>query len=43
MDVAYNIPNEYTIAAMKEAKDDSNLSTVNMKDYNSVLQSLDLK
>lgn len=43
MDVAFNTPNSTTIAAMEEAKDDANLSTVDMSNYDSFLKSLDLK
>ncbi len=43
MDVVYNTPNTITIAAMKEAENDANLTTVNMDSYESFLKSLDLK
>lgn len=43
MDVAFNTPNSTTIAAMEEAKDEANLSTVDMNNYDSFLKSLDLK
>lgn len=43
MDVAYNTPNATTLAAMKEAQDDSNLTTVNMDSYDSFLSSLGVK
>lgn len=43
MDVAYNTPNETTIAAMKEAKDEANLTPVDMSSYESFLSSLDAK
>lgn len=43
MDVAYNAPNATTIAAMKEAQDDSNLTTVNKDSYDNFLSSLGVK
>ena len=43
MDVAYNTPNEVTIAAMKEAQDEANLSSVDMSSYDSFLKSLEVK
>lgn len=43
MDVAYNTPNAETVAAMKEAKDDANLTSVDMGSYESFLKSLDVK
>lgn len=43
MDVAYNTPNDATRAAMEEARDDTNLTTVNMDNYESFLKSLDLE
>jgi len=43
MDVAYNTPNATTRAAMEEARDDANLTTVNMDSYESFIKSLDLK
>ena len=43
MDVAYNTPNATTIAAMKEAQDESALTTVNMDSYDSFLSSLGVK
>ena len=43
MDVAYNTPNATTRAAMTEAQNEENLTTVNMDSYESFLQSLDLK
>lgn len=43
MDVAYNTPNSATIAAMNEAKDEANLTTVDMSSYDSFLKSLDVK
>lgn len=43
MDVAYNTPNEATIAAMKEAHDDANLTTVDMGSFDSFLKSLDVE
>ncbi len=43
MDVAYNTPNEATIAAIKEAQNDENLSDVDMTNYDSFLKSLNLK
>ena len=43
MDVVYNTPNATTVAAMKEAEDEENLTTVSMDSYESFLKSLDLK
>lgn len=43
MDVAYHTPNETTIAAMREAKDDANLTKVDMSSLDSFLKSLDVK
>lgn len=43
MDVAYNTPNATTRAAIKEAQDNSNLTSVDMESYDSFLKSLDLK
>lgn len=43
MDVVYNTPNATTIAAMKEAENDENLSTVDMSSYESFLKSLELE
>lgn len=43
MDAAYNTPNSATIAAMKEARDDANLTPVDMSSYESFLKSLDIK
>lgn len=43
MDVAYNTPNEVTRKAIAEVRDDSNLTNVNMDNYDSFLKSLDLK
>lgn len=43
MDVAYHTPNATTRAAMIEAQDDANLSTVNMDSFDSFLSSCDLK
>ncbi len=43
MDVAYNTPNAATRAAIEEARDDANLTTVNMDSYESFIKSLDLK
>lgn len=43
MDVAYNTPTTATIAAMNEAKDDANLTTVDMSSYDSFLKSLEVK
>lgn len=42
MDVVYNTPNETTIEAMREAEDDSKLTTVNMDSYDSFIKSLSL-
>lgn len=43
MDVAYNTPNVTTVAAMKEAQDESTLTTVNIDSYDSFLSSLGVK
>lgn len=43
MDVAYNMPNDTTVTAMKEAQDESTLTTVNMDSYDSFLSSLGVK
>lgn len=43
MDAAYNTPNAITRAAITEAQNDDNLTTVNMDSYETFLQSLDLK
>lgn len=43
MDVAYHTPNATTRAAMIEAQDDANLSTVDMDSFDSFLSSMDLK
>lgn len=43
MDVVYNTPNAETIAAMAEARDESNLSTVDMESFDTFLKSLDIK
>lgn len=43
MDVAYNTPNATTLTAMKEAQDDTTLTTVNMDSYDSFLSSLGVK
>lgn len=43
MDVAFNTPNATTIAAMKEAQDESNLTSVDMSNFDSFLKSLDVK
>lgn len=43
MDVVYNVPNATTVAAMKEAENEENLTTVSMDSYESFLKSLDLK
>lgn len=43
MEVAYNTPNTTTRAAMAEAQNDENLTTVDMSSYESFLKSLDLK
>ena len=42
MDVAYNTPNETTVEAIKEAEDESKLTTVNMDSYDSFIRSLSL-
>lgn len=39
MDVAYNTPNAKTIAAIKEAQDESTLTAVNMDSYDSFIKS----
>ncbi len=39
MDVAYNTPNATTIAAMKEAENDENLTTVKMDSFDSFVKS----
>ncbi len=43
MDVAFNTPNAATVAAMKEAEDDTNLTSVDMTNFDSFLKSLDIK
>ncbi|TGX80754.1 toxin-antitoxin system protein [Palleniella muris] len=43
MDVAYHTPNATTQAAMIDAQDDANLTTVNMESFDSFLSSLDVK
>ncbi len=43
MDLVYNTPNTETLAAMAEAQDDSNLTTVNVDSYDSFLKSLDIE
>lgn len=43
MDVAFNTPNAATVAAMKEAADESNLTSVDMSSFDSFLSSLDVK
>lgn len=43
MDVVYNTPNATTVAAMRKAENEENLTTVNMDSYESFLKSLDLK
>ncbi len=43
MDVAFNTPNSETISAMEEARDASNLSTVDMSSFDSFLKSLEIK
>ena len=40
MSVAYNTPNSETLAAMKEAADESKLTSVNMESYDSFIKSL---
>lgn len=40
MDVAYHTPNAATISAMKEAEDESTLTTVDMDSYDSFIKSL---
>lgn len=43
MDVAFNTPNNATITAMKDAKNDENLSDVDMSSFDTFLKSLDVK
>ncbi len=43
MDVAFYKPNNTTIEVMKEAQVESNLTTVDMSNYDSFLKSLDVK
>lgn len=43
MEVAYNTPNATTVAAMKDAQDESTLTNVNMDSYDSFLSSLGVK
>ncbi len=43
MNVVYNSPNATTVAAMREAEKEENLTDVNMDSYESFLKSLDLK
>lgn len=43
MDVAYSTPNATTLSAMKEAQDESTLTTVNMDSYDTFLSSLGVK
>lgn len=43
MDVVYNTPNAETIAAMAEAHDEANLSTVDMESFDTFLKSLDIE
>jgi len=43
MDVAFNTPNATTIAAMKEAQEEANRSTVDMSNFDSFLKSLDVR
>lgn len=43
MDVAYNTPNETTVAAMKEAQDESTLTHVDMDSYDSFIKSLTIE
>lgn len=40
MDVAYNTPNKATIAAMDEARNDTNLTAVDMTSFDSFKSSL---
>jgi predicted transcriptional regulator len=40
MDVAYNTPNATTVAAMKEAEDDSTLTPVDMSNFDSFIKSI---
>ena len=42
-DVVYKAPDATTVAAMREAENEENLTTVNMESYESFLKSLDLK
>lgn len=43
MEAAFNKPNATTLAAMKEAQDESNLTTVDMGSFDSFLKSLDIE
>ncbi len=43
MEVAYNTPNEETRMAIAEARDEANLTTVDMHTFDSFLKSLDMK
>ena len=43
MDVAYHTPNATTREAIAEARDDANLTTVNMDSFESFLSSMDVK
>ena len=40
MDVVYRTPNEETLAAMEEAKDNRNLETINLDNLEGVIESL---
>ncbi len=42
MDFVYSTPNSATIAAMKEAESEENLTDVDMSSYESFLKSLDI-
>lgn len=42
MDVVYNTPNSATLAAIKEARDDSNLTTVDMTSFDAFRKSLEM-
>lgn len=43
MDVVYNTPNATTLAAMKAAESEEDLTSVDMSNYESFLKSLELK
>jgi hypothetical protein len=41
MDFAYNTPNAVTIAAIKEAQDETTLTAVNMDSYDSFIKMIE--